>query len=126
MLINQLTYFKKQTKYENVSSEAFTYFYIFGKILNQSFTIEVLKRARLSERTVYLYRPVPAQQRGPGISIVTDGTYRVLVNNDTWLASGDTFFRNDGQLFSTGGGDGKSGLLKVKRSLDVSLIKVDP
>ena len=33
--------FKKQTKYENVLSAAFTYFKNFGKILNQLFTIEV-------------------------------------------------------------------------------------
>ena len=43
---------KKQIKYENVSSAAFTYFWKFVKILNQSFTIEVSKRACLSERTV--------------------------------------------------------------------------
>ena len=50
---NLLSDFKMQTKYVNVSSAAFTYFWNFGKILNQSFTIEVLKWAHLSEHTVY-------------------------------------------------------------------------
>ena len=45
--------FQKAKWNENVSSAAFTYFWNFVKILNQSFTIEVLKRARLSERTVW-------------------------------------------------------------------------
>ena len=43
----------QKANYENVSSAAFTYFKNFVKIVNQSFTIEVLKRARSSERTVY-------------------------------------------------------------------------
>ncbi|XP_046547865.1 uncharacterized protein LOC124257770 isoform X1 [Haliotis rubra] len=70
--------------------------------------------------TLLLCAAVAEGKQDFAVNVNSDGTYNVIVQGDVWLKSAPTFFRADGQVFSSA--DGSLKLVKNTQSSGVDVI----